>query len=327
MGSNNSSLTNTADAAMRRPPSAIELGLFHVVTFVTDRRSLFSRPCLFAFIALCPIEDFVLQGTPLRSLGACISVFPLCLLALKEGADWALSGRIGLGRWGAIGVAYILFTGVYGLLLYGTWSHGENLFWKSFTILVSLLVFVFATQLNYSDKGIVRAGIYAALVLVVAGFLFGNSNPLNLPNVAENGVLHFTPLPDERPRGLASEPSEFSVTALIVGLLAVNVTRSRTRKILLGVLTVGLLIASGSKGGILTLFICVVTLGVMRWHSKWYQVAVLLLAVLPVGMFLIWLLPTLFPDEVLAMSGTIPTRFSMIICSLATVEHNPLGVG
>lgn len=312
---------------MGRAPSAIELGVFHFAALATDRRSLFSRVCLFAFIALCPIEDFVLQGTPLRSLGASISLFPLCLLALKEGTDWLLSGRMEPGRWGAIGVAYILFTGVYGLLLFGTWSHGESLVWKGFTSMVSLLVIVFATQLNYSDKGVVRAGVYAALVLVIAGFLFGNSNPLNLPNVVENGVLHFTALPDERPRGLASEPSEFSITAVIVGLLAIHVTRSRTRKILLAVLTVGLLIASGSKGGILTLFICVVALGVMRWHSRWYQVVVLLLAVLPLGMFLIWLLPTLFPDEVLAMSGTIPTRFSMILCSLMTVRHNPLGVG
>jgi hypothetical protein len=65
----------------------------------------------------------------------------------------------------------------------------------------------------------------------------------------------------------------------------------------------------------------------MRWHSKWYQVAGLLLVLLPLGLSLIWLIPNLFPEESFAISGTVPTRFSMILCALITVTHHPFGVG
>jgi len=327
LGFPNQSLMGSAEISVGRRPSAVETVFFNVMVSLTDRRSIFGRACLFFFIALCPIGDFMLQGTPLRSLGASISIFPLFGLVLKAGSEWLLSDRIRVGRSATIGFCYVLLTGIYGLLFFGLWSQGENLVWKSFTSLVSLLAVVFATQLDYGDRRAVRAGVYGALLLVVGGFVFGNSNPLEFPDLTENGVLHFSPLPDVRPRGLASEPSEFSITAVSVGLLSVYVTRSRTRKILLGFLTLGLLIASGSKGGILALFICVVVLCVLKWHSRWYQVAVWLLAVLPLGMILIWLLPTLFPEDAFALSGTVPTRFSMIICSLMTVEHNPFGVG
>jgi hypothetical protein len=318
---------NSVESVVEQRPSVIEVGLFNAVASLADTRSFLGRACLFLFIALCPVEDFMLQGTPLRSLGACISIFPLCVLAFIKGVEWLLSERIWIGRGAVICFVYVFLTATYGLLLFGMWSQGLNLIWKSFTSLVSLLAVVVAAQLDYCDSRVVRAGIYCALLLVVMGFLFGNSNPVGFPALGENGVLHFTPLPDVRPRGLSSEPSGFSITAVIVGLLSIYVTRSRSWKTVLCLLTIGLLIASGSKGGILTLFLCVVVLCVMKWHSRWYQVAALLLGLLPVGLVLVLLLPTLFPEDSFALSGTIPTRFSMLICSLMTVAHHPFGVG
>jgi hypothetical protein len=218
-------------------------------------------------------------------------------------------------------------TTLYGLFVFGVSSHGENLLWKGTTSLISLSAILFAIKLDYGKSPVLRTAIYVALGLVVVGFLFGNSNPLGLPTLMENKVLHFTPLNDERPRGLSREPSELSITAIIIGLLAIHITQSPTRKVLLVLLTVGLLLASGSKGGILTLFICVIILCTMKWHSKWYQVSGLLFVLFPLGLILIWLIPNLFPEDSFAISGTIPTRFSMIICALTTVTHHPIGVG
>jgi len=53
----------------------------------------------------------------------------------------------------------------------------------------------------------------------------------------------------------------------------------------------------------------------------------MLFVLFPLGLVLIWLIPTLFPEESLALSGTIPTRVSMIICALMTAVHHPFGVG
>jgi len=218
-------------------------------------------------------------------------------------------------------------TALYGLFVFGVSSHGENLLWKGTTSLLSLGAILFAVTLDYGKSSVVRAAVYVALGLMVVGFLFGNSNPVGLPALTENKVLHFTPLNDERPRGLSREPSELSITAIIFGLLAIQITQSSTRRILPILLTVGLLLASGSKGGILTLFICVIVLCIMKWHSRWYQVIGLLFVLFPLGLILIWLIPNLFPEDSFAISGTIPTRFSMIICALTTVAHHPIGVG
>jgi hypothetical protein len=215
---------------------------------------------------------------------------------------------------------------VYGLIIFGFYSHGENLLWKGLTSLVSLCAILFAVTLNY-ESPVVRPAIFAAFALLSLGFLFGNSNPFGLPAWTENTFLHFTPLVDERPRGLTSEPAQLSITVMIMGLLSAHMSRSRRWKIFLLLATIGLLIASGSKGGILTLFICAIILSVIRWHSKWYQVVTLLLVLFPVGLWLIWLIPNLFPEESFAISATVPTRFSMILCALITVSHHPFGVG
>jgi hypothetical protein len=307
--------------------SFIQTYVFLFISLCATEKKRFVEICLFLFIALCPIEDFVLQGTPLRSLGAGLCVVPLCAIALVEGTQWLLSAKTRVSLGVVICSAYVLFTSMYGLLLFGVRSQGENLLWKGTTSFISLALVIFAAGVDYGKSPLVRTAIYFAFALVIVGFLFGNSNPLGLPALAENGILHFTPLPDVRPRGLASEPSQFSITAIIIGLLSMHVTQSRARRTLLFVVTLGLLIASGSKGGILTLFICAIILSIMKWHSKWYHIAVLLFVLFPLGLVLIWLIPNLFPEESFAFSGTIPTRFSMIICALMTVVHNPFGVG
>lgn len=320
-------MNGTNAIAEKDEGSFIQVCVFLFISLCSAEKTRFVQVCLFLFIASCPIQDFVLQGTPLRSLGAGPCIFPLFAIALVEGAQWLLSRNMRVSRGVVICFAYVLFTAVYGLLLFGVRSHGENLLWKGTTIFISLAAIVFAVKLDYDKSPVVRSAIYVAFTLVIFGFLFGYANPLGLPALVENGVLHFNSMPDLRPRGFASEASQFSLTAIIIGLLSVHVARSRVGKTLLFLLTLGLLIASGSKGGILTLFICVILLCIMKWHSKWYHIIILLFVLLPLGFVLIWLIPNLFPDESFSSSGTVPTRFSMIICALMTVIHDPLGVG
>lgn len=287
------------------------------------------RACLFLFIALAPIQDFFLRGTPMRSLGGNPSLFPLLGLVAFAFARWLASGHLRLNRVFLICLVYVFAITIYGFLFFGLTSHGENLFLKSTTALVVLSLGIFvATTIDYRPASTVRAGIYAAFFLTVVGFCFGNANPFGLPTWVENPILHATPVPDEgRPRGLTTEPSEFSITAIVFGLLTAHAAQSKVAKgISLGV-TIALLIASGSKGGILTLFLCLMVLCIVKWHSRWYHVAGVIFVLLPLGLSLIWVLPVLFPDAILYESATVPTRLSMIFCALITVLHHPLGVG
>lgn len=291
--------------------------------------SSFSQACLFLFIALAPIQDFFLRATPMRSLGGSPALFPLLGLAAFAFGRWLASGHLRVNRLFLICLVYVFATTVYGFLFFGLTSHGESLFWKTTTASVVLGLGIFAaTNIDYRLTPTVRAGIYAAFFLMVVGFCFGNGNPFGLPNWVENPIFHSIPVPDVvRPRGLNTEPSTFSLSVMVFGLLSAHVAGSKVAKgILLGV-TVALLIASGSKGGILTLFLCLVIFCIMKWHSRWYHVAGVIFVLLPLGLSLIWVLPVLFPETIIYESGTVPTRFSMIVCALITVRHHPLGVG
>src|SRR5579859_1092019 len=227
--------------------SLLEIGIFHFISLFTAEKTWFIRTCLFLFIALCPIDDFILQGTPLRSLGMSLSIFPLCALASIEGVRWLLAARHRMSPVVVFWIVYILLTSIYGLAYFGFSSHGENLLWKGSTSLISLLATVFAASMKY-EPSVVRRAVFAAFGLALVGFMFGNSNPFGLPALAENGMLHFTPLVDQRPRGFTSEPAQLSITVIIIGMLSVHLAQSRRWKILLFLATLGLLIGSGSKG-------------------------------------------------------------------------------
>lgn len=291
--------------------------------------SVFYRTCLFLFIALSPIEDFFLQASPLRAFGTSPALFPLAALGGVAVAHWLTSGHLKVNRIFLICLVYALAITVYGLLFFGFVSVGENLIWKSAKSFIALAIVAFAaTNIDYRITSTVRAAIYTAFFFTVLGFCFGNANPFGLPHLVENAVLHFTPDPAvTRPRGLASEPSMFSVTVIVFGLLCAHVARSKPVKGILILLTAALLVGSGSKGGILTLFLCLIILTIMKWHSRWYHVPVVLFVLLPLGLFLIWLVPNLFPESGIAASSSVSTRLSMIACALITVRHHPLGVG
>jgi hypothetical protein len=291
--------------------------------------SPFARACLFLFIALVPIQDFFLRGTPLRNLGGSPSVFPLLGLVALAFARWLASGDLRVNRVFLLCLVYVFATTIYGFFFFGLRSHGESLFWKSTTAFVVLSLGICAvTIVDYRFTSTVRAGVYAAFCLLVVGYCFGNANPFGLPPWVENPLLHATPISDlGRPRGLTPEPSEFSITVITLGLLTTYVTESKVGKgVLLGV-TVALLIASGSKGGILTLFLCLILLCIVKWHSRWYHVPGVVFVLLPLGLSLIWVLSVLFPNAVVYETTTVPTRLSMLLCALYTVRHHPLGVG
>ena len=319
--------------SMNTPESFTRTSVGHGQTIAISRagsmrKSLFVQSCLFLFIALSPVQDFFLQGTPLRSVGASISFFPLLALAFCSFAEWLQAGHFKLKRNHLFCLVYMLLTSVYGLLVFGTASHGENLLWKGLTSFISLALFLFGfAGINYRLSSALRPAIYAAFFLMLLGFCFSASNPFGLPSFLETSLLHWVPASGGRPRGLASEPSELSITVIALGLLSVYVTHGRIARIVFFAATIALLVASGSKGGILTLFICAIIFCLVKWHSRWYHVPILLFILLPLGLFLVFLIPNLFPEESIASSGTIPTRASMILCSLITLLHHPFGVG
>jgi O-Antigen ligase len=287
------------------------------------------KALLFLVIVLCPIQDFFLAGTPLRTLGASPSVFPLSLLILISASLWCARGKYAVGRSVFICAAYALITTAYGFLIFGASAYGQNLVVKSIVSSVPIGLFLFAIfKLDYEDEQTLRIAVYCALALFILAFIFGNNNPFGLPALAENPVLHNTINDDVRPRGLASEASMFSITAISLGLLSVHLTKARVGRFLLALLTFSLLVLSGSKGGIFTVFLGFMAIAVVRLHAKWYQTILLIGAILPAGGGVLWVLISRFmTTDTDTINGSFATRISMIMCSVIAVAHHPLGVG
>lgn len=288
------------------------------------------RLLIFTFIALCPIQDFILRGTALIAIiGSSPSSVPLLFMIFLAFVPWILSGRFRVLQAGAIAALYAFVLTIYGVMRFGMTFYGYNLLRTSLGSIMILSLFLAAIFIpRYELRGTVRAACYVAFFFLVVGLCFSHPTPFGLPGFFDNQVLHYTPIDPtlDRPRGLSTEPSFLSVTTISVGLLCAHFSRKRISKAFFLLATVALLVISGSKGGIFIIFICLGILAMMRFR-KWYQLPVLALAIVPVALIAAASIPTLFPETGVLQSGSVQTRASMILCAILTVAHHPFGVG
>lgn len=287
---------------------------------------------VFFFIALSPIQDIALQSTPLKGIGACLSLLPflplLALCLVRWAADGMWIKRIVLAC-----SLYAAVLTVYGFWRFGFISEGDDLILKSvsnFSIFALYLLPVFLPL--YKFRGALRAGCYGAFGILVFGILFSQGAPFGLPGFLEATPLHFVQDSDRfRPRGFSTEPSTLSVSIFAIGMLCAYFSKHRRNKIFFVLATVALLALTGSKGGLLTLLVCASVLLLMRFR-RWYQVPVLVmvLVVLSYGAFAF--MSRAFPEEGIpeqgiAALGSIQGRVTIIICAAQISLHYPFGVG
>jgi hypothetical protein len=287
------------------------------------------RVLIFTFIALCPIQDFILRGTALIAIvGSSPSSVPLLFIIFLTLADWIICGRFRVLQVGAIAALYAFVLTIYGVIQFGVTFYSENLIRTSLGSLMVLSFFLAAIFLpRYELRGTVRFACYVAFFLLVLGLCFSRPTPFGLPGLFDNPVSHYTIIPTlDRPRGLSSEPSFLSVTTISIGLLCAHFSRKRISQAFFLLATVGLLVAIGSKGGFFIIFICLGILAMLRFH-KWYQLPVFVLAIVPLALIATAWIPTLFPEEGILVSGSVQTRVSMILCAIFIVAHHPFGVG
>jgi hypothetical protein len=294
-----------------------------------DLDTTLHRLLIFVFIALSPIQDFILRGAALVSvLGSSPSSIPLLFMVFLAFGTWVISGRFRILQVGAIAALYAVVLTIYGVMQFGMAFYGEDLLRKSLGSLTILSMFLAAIFIpRYELRGTVRIASYTAFLLLLVGLCFTYPTPFGLPSLFDNPFFHTTSIPTlDRPRGLSSEPSYLSVTAISIGLLCAHFSQKRISKAFFLLSTVALLLAIGSKGGFLILLICLGILATLRFR-KWYQLPVLCLAIIPLALIATTWIPTLFPDEGIVQSGSVQTRASMILCAILTVANHPFGVG
>jgi len=205
-------------------------------------------------------------------------------------------------------------------------EHGEVMLSResvfALTLLCCLILFVLF-GLDYRNTRGFRVAVYFSFFFTIVGIacdqLIGaNAIPL----------LQVTPSLSGRPHGFSTEASTLSVQIVASGMLTAHFLRKPWQKWCIGIVTCALLIFSSSKGGFISLLLCVVVLGIARTRSSLTAKIVGAVVFIPIIYFGSVLILASFGSVIDAnQTSTIATRLSMPVYAMITVFHNPFGVG
>lgn len=278
---------------------------------------------LWVAIALSPFQDTALQHTPFKLLAASPAVLPLFALCLLAGALHLLNNPFSIGRTGLLITGYVVLVCAANFV---SLQHGEAvIYWKpllanSFlTILMLFTVF----RIDYRIGLGFRIAIYTAFCFTIVGIACGQllgSNAISF--------LQATPSVGGRPHGFSTEASTLSVQIVASGMLTAHFLSRSWQKLCVAIITCVLLVFSSSKGGLISLLLCVVVLSIAKSHSSVWSKITVSLVVLPLVYFGGLLILSQFGTIVEANeTATIATRFSMVVYAVIAIAHNPFGVG
>jgi hypothetical protein len=205
-------------------------------------------------------------------------------------------------------------------------DHGEVVFhWQSllsYTMLTVLILFTVFGMKYQNTRGL-RIAIKVAFCVTIVGIAFGQ-----LLGADAMPLLQATPSLSGRPSGFSTEPGTLSVQIVASGMLTAHFLTRRWQKWCVGLLTCTLLIFSSSKGGLISLLMCAIVLGIARSRSSVLTKIAATFVLLPFIYFGSMFILSLFGALVeVNQTATIATRLSMAVYALIVVAHNPFGVG
>ncbi|MGA2049202.1 MAG: hypothetical protein ABSG96_16000 [Terracidiphilus sp.] len=192
----------------------------------------------------------------------------------------------------------------------------------AYPLLMSLIVFIVFGMKYRTGRGL-RIAIYLAFCFTIVGIA---CDILVGPKTIS--LLEASPSITGRPSGFSTEASTLSVQIVASGMLTAHFLARRWQKWAVGTLTCALLIFSSSKGGLISLLLCVIVLGIAKSRSSLLSKIVVSFILLPVIYFGFLFIVSIFGALVETNeTATIATRLSMPVYALITVAHHPFGVG
>ena len=279
------------------------------------------------FILLMPFQDTFLRGTSLRLLGSSFAIIPLLILVVLDVVEWLQSPRKSVNLIAAGSVAWSVLLTITYLAMTGPAWNGASLPLKAIntSIMLALAGWVVFRQ-DWLSFRYLRPSVYGAFAIVILGVLINDLNVAGLRPLTANSVLHYLRNPDSRWHGLSPEASMLSMSVGSLGLLSAALARSWMQRGLCLAITAGILAASGSKGGALTLALAAAFAGLLGRGSR-KQVAGAMVALLPFALLAYERVMIMSTTDAIAQTTTFATRLSLAIWGIEVIAHNPLGVG
>ena len=283
----------------------------------------FYNGLLWMVIILSPFQNTSLQNTPLNMAGASPSFIPLMALLILAGAHGLLRNPFVIERSTLILALYVGVVCAASLV----WiNHGEITVslrsLRGYPLLTALILFT-VFRIRYRIGRGVRIAIYLAFCLTILGIVCEQ-----MLGAKAIPLLQVSRSLDGRPSGFSTEASTLSVQIVASGMLAAHFLERRWLKWSVIAATCALLVFGGSKGGLISLLLCVIVLGIVKMRSSILSKILTLFVVLPLVYFGSLYILSIFGTMVDAnITQTIATRSSMAVYALITVAHNPFGVG
>ena len=242
------------------------------------------RYLIYLAIILMPIQDCILGKSPLGYLGSNISFLPITLSALVGVTARLYRGNTRVSVWGVLWLVYALGLSVAYIIVWGPVSHGFSVIYKTIAegIVFCLWAYVIFA-VDYTPTAGLRISTYIAFIILIFGVLACDIRVPGLAAIGSSAIFHVTPSYElDRWRSFSMEPSTFSATVVSLGLASAYFARRKIARRMFVAITVILLIASQSKGGLLVLVISAFALLLLKKPSP-LRLSIYLLACLAVG--------------------------------------------
>ena len=269
------------------------------------------------FIALMPIQDFVMQTTPLGFLAAGLSfiVIPLMILNRLQFKKIQKGERV-------------YFIILFLLLLYSTVIGLIEVLYRPSTFEFSsgiklLILFIFSTYpiAFFWDTEIknLKRGLSISLIILILGVII-----VDIFNADMWGVFHLSEIQDKRLRGFSIESSTFSMTVAVIALCWLSQLKN-VRELPAIVLLSLILFICGSKGAIFA-FIASLSfyyLSTIKMNLRYVTNLIILFIVGSLILYRAVVDLTVDIDNFNSFS----TRATFIVSSLRLLTDYPLGAG
>lgn len=291
-------------------------------------RSL-QRYLIYLAIILMPFQDCLLGKSALGYLGSNISFLPLLASALAGLVCWLYVGQPKTSKPGLIWFTYALSLSAIYVVVWGPVSHGFSVVHKTFA--EGLVFFLWAYVIfraDYRSSAGLRISTYLSFFILIFGVLACDLSVPGLAGIGASSWVHITEsFEPDRWRGFSMEPSTFSATVVSLGLASAHFAKSRWTKRFFIILTLALLIASQSKGGLLVLMISGFVLLLLKKPAPLRLALYFLVCVVAGGAVAYLAVRQIDAGDLLNTTTTLATRFSLAVWTLLVVAHHPWGVG
>lgn len=276
-----------------------------------------SRALLQWAVALAPFEDSALQATPLRFFGASPSaLFIFAAVVWSALADLSSNGPPTVLKRPPGVILFFIATSALSSTAIALSGGGLDIYAKLVKFWVLIGAFAYLVIAVSKDLDAFKVPVLIAAFIAAAGYLVGDVLGA-LPAAA-----HFTENMNSRPRGLSLESSTFGTQIGVYALLAGAILRGRVLGPVVCLMLVMILVASISKGAIVSICFGVLLCLALRLRG-WWVWPMLALALMVIGGYL---LDSAVVDALDLENGTsLATRATMFLLSIKVALLTVIG--